>query len=64
MGLTDYITHSLVKTTLSSIIIWFVLILVVQIPTEKIPMVLLVVLFANVLASLIASVLLMGHRGY
>jgi hypothetical protein len=62
MGLISALTHTLVKTVLSSLIIWVVLVAFMQIPMEKMPMLLLVVLIANIVASIVASGLLAWQR--
>lgn len=54
----------LLKTALSSIILWLLLVFYLEIATEKVPMLLLLVLIVNVVANLIASVLLAYKRGY
>lgn len=64
MGLVGSITHMLLKTALSSIILWLLLVFYLEIATEKVPMLLLLVLIVNVVANLIASVLLAYKRGY
>lgn len=64
MGLSGAVSHTLIKVALNSIILWVILVLFMDISMDKMPMLLLVALVANVLSSLIASLLLMKRRGY
>jgi hypothetical protein len=64
MGLTGYIAHLLLKTVIASLIMWVICLLYLQIPMDKVGPLLLFCLFANACASGIASILLIGKRGY
>jgi len=64
MGLTGYVAHILLKTVITSFILWLVCVLYLSIPLDKVGPLLLISLFANVIASLVASILLMNKRGY
>jgi len=64
MGLGGYIAHILLKTVITSLILWIVCVLYLAIPMDKVGPLLLCCLLANVAASVVASVLLMGKRGY
>lgn len=64
MGLTDNIVHTLAKTALASLIITVVLVFYLEIPLGKMPMLLLVVLVSNLIASFIISAFMIKQRGY
>jgi hypothetical protein len=64
MGVPGALAHMLLKTAIGSIIIWVVLVLLADIPTEKMPFLLLVILIANVIASGVATLILAWYRGY
>jgi len=64
MGLIGALVHTLLKTTLASLIITVIMVGFLEIPMGKMPLTLVVVLVANIVASLIASVLLTWQRGY
>ena len=64
MGLVGSIIHLGLKTVLASLMLWFILVLYMDIPMDKVPMLLLLVLMVNAVASLVSSLLLGYKRGY
>jgi len=64
MGLVEALAHFLIKVCLNSLIMFFVLLFLLEIPYNKIPMLLLVSFLSGAAAHVIASLLLAGRRGY
>lgn len=64
MGFFGSLSHLLLKTVLTSLILWIVLVVYLKIPTEKIPLLLLIVFIVQTASSLAASFLLWKQRGY
>jgi len=62
MGRFANITEFLVKSVISSLILWVVLIVVVQVEVSKIPILLLYVMVANLLAGFITWIILGGTK--
>jgi uncharacterized membrane protein YvlD (DUF360 family) len=64
MGLSGSLIHFLLKTILTSMLMWIFLFAIIGVPYDKIGMVLIGTFIINVIASLLSSVLLNVHRGY
>ena len=64
MGFFGSLSHLLLKTVLTSLILWIVLVVYLKIPSDKIPLLLLIVFIVQTASSLAASFLLWKQRGY
>jgi len=58
------IIHKLIAIVLKAAIMWIAFMFVFNIPVEKAGMVMLVAFIAEIVGSLVGSVLLRGYRGY
>lgn len=64
MGFFGSLSHLLLKTVLTSLILWVVLVVYLKIPMDKVPLLLLIVFIVQTASSLAASFLLWKQRGY
>jgi hypothetical protein len=64
MGVAQAILHFFATVVLKAIIIWCTLVFLLDIPVQKSPMLMLIVFIAEIIAKLVASLLLRGYRGY
>jgi len=64
MGLGGNLAHFFIKTAITSLVMWIILVWFMEIPSSKIPMLLIVSFLANAVSSIVASLILFKQRGY
>lgn len=64
MGIVSAITQKLIAVVLKAAIMWVAFMFVFNIPLDKAGYVMLVAFIAEMVGSLVASLLLKGSRGY
>jgi hypothetical protein len=64
MGLTGVIIHKGLAYLIQYLLLWILLVWYLQIPYDKMPMVFLLVTLTGIVATIVASLMLMRYRGY
>jgi len=64
MGVAGSLSHYLVRIAIRAVALWLVFVLIVGIPIDKMPQILLFSFVVEILASIFASVLLAKHWGW